>query len=474
MNKNTEIAVKILESVGGRENVKRITHCMSRLRLNLIDTELADIEGIKGIEGVKGCLNSAGEIQIIIGTQVTAIHEEFCKLGNFDNFEDANETSDSGPSKEKLTVRTFFGKLMDGLSGCLAPLIPAFIIMGLTNLLIAVLGPNILKLISEESDFYKGIYITSQVTIYFLPFLIAFTGSRKFGTNILVSFILAGVLLYPGLIEIVNTGNPFTVYGIPMTLVAYNGSVIPMILITFTQSWVEKWLKKFIPKSFEVMVIPTLTVLIMLPVALCLLGPLGTILGTGLTNILAMIYNFAGPLETTIVGATVMILISTGMAYPIFTLTLASYFQTGIEYTFIPLNMVAIWAVMGADIGFIIRAKKKEQKELGVACLLAQAFGGVSEPSLFGIMFQYKKVLIAIIIGGAIGGFYLGITKTGLTTFATSNFMNVLAFAGQSVKNFVNGCISCGLAAVASLIAMLLIGVDDSSKKMETHNPTKV
>lgn len=464
---NNEMIREILDNVGGKENVQSVMHCMTRLRFHLKDVSKCKIERIRAINGVLGCQNSAGEIQIIIGPGVTEVYNAVCKAGGFAEEETIDENLDTElvHTKEKVSVKQALIRLLNAVSGCLSPIIPAFVVMGLLNLIAALLGPTMLHIISDQSDLYLILLWTSKAILYFLPFFIAYTGAKKFGANLITSMIIAAVLVYPDFVARIATGEPFTVYGIPMTLATYSGSVLPMIMITWCQSKIEKVLRKALPKMFHSIFLDLLTVLIILPIGLCVLGPIGQIAGSWLAGVLMKLYEVAGPVETTLMGATRCILLGTGMAYPIFTLMLANFMQTGVDFAYLAIAAPYGGAIMGATFGYFLKTKKADQKKLAMTCFASGMLGGVSEPAIFGILFVNRKTLIAQMIGGAVSGLYIGITHTGFYTFASSNFMSVLSYAGGSRMNFMNGCIAYALALIVPVIVLMITGVEDSRSR---------
>lgn len=392
MDKNRKTAEEILKFVGGKDNVKNLFHCMTRLRFNLTNDELADVTALRNTPGVMGAQDTSGEFQVIIGPAVEVIYNELIKLTGLAGTEAIPENLDAGREeiKKKLTFKGVVNNIFNIMSGSLAPLVPLFVVVGVFNTVAVLIGPQFLALVTEDADIYKNFYYVGQAILYFLPILVAFAASKRLGSNTLITMTLACVMLYPDFVAIATGEAAFTVLGIPMTLIAYNTSVIPIILIAWVQSYVEKLLNKITPDAVKVIVVPSLTVLVMLPVGLCALGPLGNFIGFGLGQLIVRLYDVAGPVATTIAGATIII-------------------------------------------------------------------SGVSEPSLFGIFLQHRRLLIATAIGGGLAGFYLGIMRVGYYVFGPSNFLNIMGFIGGETANLINGSIAAGIGLVSTLIATLLL-----------------
>lgn len=464
MDKNQNTAEQILELVGGKENIKNLFHCMTRLRFNLNDNLLADVEALKGTPGVLGVQDANGEFQVILGPAVGNVYKELIKLTGLSQTETTQENPEP-ETKEKVTVKSVADGVLNALSGSLAPLVPLFVVVGIFNTAAMLIGPQFLGFVSEDADLYKNFYYVGQAILYFLPILVGYAASRRLGSNTLITMALACVMLYPDFIAIANGETAFTVLGIPMTLVDYNTSVIPIILIAWIQAYVEKLLNKFIPDAIKVIVVPCLTVLIMLPVGLCALGPVGNFIGVGLGQLIVGLYHVAGPLATTFVGATAIISGVFGITRPIFFICLSTMLTNGVEYAYMPVAMaISNWVALGADLGFVLKAKSAKERQLGISCLIALFFGGVSEPSLYGIFLQRRNLLISTAIAGGLAGLYLGVMKVGYYVFGPSNFLNVMGFIGGASSNFVHGCIAAGIGFVSALAATLLL-------EKRFHNP---
>lgn len=457
MEKNPNIAKQILDLVGGKENVKNLFHCMTRLRFNLNHPELADVEALKNTPGVLGAQDANGEFQVIIGPAVENVYKELITLTGLSGTEAIQENLDP-KLKEKMTLKSVVNSVLNALSGSLAPLVPLFIVVGVFNTLAMLIGPQFLKLVTEDADIYKNFYYVGQAILYFLPILVGYAASRRLGSNTLITMALACIMLYPDFVTLASGEAAFTVLGIPMTLVDYNSSVIPIILIAWAQSHIEKLINKFTPDAVKVIVVPCLTILVMLPIGLCALGPIGNFIGVGLGLLIMGIYDVAGPLATTFVGATAIISGVFGISRPIFFICLSTMLTNGVEYAYMPIAMaISNWVAMGADVGFVIKAKSAKERQLGISCLIALFFGGVSEPSLYGIFLQRRKLLISTAIAGGLAGLYLGIMNVGYYVFGPSNFLNVMGFVGGNSSNFVHGCIAAGIGFLSAMIATLLL-----------------
>lgn len=457
-----EMSVKILEKVGGKENVTLANHCMTRLRLNLADKEKAQVEELKKINNVLGAQFSGEELHIIIGPDVSKLYDEFCRTADVAVQKAVDENPDGMEIKKDKTpfsLKKAGGNIMTALTGCLTPLIPAMVVAGMLKMAAAVLG-DMMGVLSAESDIYRLLTFAGDAGFYFFPVMIGYTGAKKFGCSPILGILMGGILLHPTMLEIVAAGEAFTVFGIPMTPASYGSSVIPMILITWIMSYVEKFFKKYIPGVLSVIFTPLLTILVMLPLGLCLLAPLGTILSNYVVIALTWIYETTGPLGIGVVSALWIPLVATGMHVPLITTVVVSLTTMGYDAIILPGVTAAVYAMIGTELGFALKAKSPEDRGLGISCLLSQALGGVGEPALFGILLRNKKAFTIAMIGCFFSGLTAGLLKVKAFMFTPSNVMAALAYGADIGK----GAAACVVGFVVSLVLMLILGYEDKPK----------
>ena len=467
MSKYSETARQVLEKVGGKENVKDVYHCMTRLRFKLKNESAADMEGLKAAKGVLGAQFKEDTLQVIVGTSVDEIYKELLACGKFEEHEKLDEYEAEDVKKEGFSLKKLGMGIVNTFSNSMGPLVPLFVTLGMVNIVAAVIGPTMLNLVSDQSDLYTNFYYAGQAIIYFLPVLAAITASRYFKANTFISVALTALMLYPDLTAALSAEGGYTIYGIAAPNVTYSGQIIPALLIVWIQSYVERFLNKVIPDTLKIIGVGFVTVLIMMPLSFLVLGPIGYYIGSGLTNVVLGLYNAAGPVETAIVGALMPFLTAFGIGRPIFFACMAILFANGVEYAYMPLAMVLTnFLVMGISLGYMIRSKKDGSKQMGLTCFVSTLLGGVSEPALFGIVLPNPRTFVPILISGAVSGLYLGLTKVGYYQFGPSNVMGVIGFvSAESSANFVNGCIASALAFGIALVAMLLLYKDKETTK---------
>ena len=463
MSKQRKIAEAVLELVGGAENVQDVFHCMTRLRFRLKDDSGISLDHLKKVDGVLGAQFAQNTLQVIIGPAVDDVYRELIEISGLKPTVKIEENLDGELPARSFSVKQIPGNIIKTFSNCMEPLVPLFVALGMFNVVAAVIGPTILNLVSSESDIYNNFYYVGQAIIYFLPVFVAITASRYFGTNTFVSVTLAVLMLYPDLVTALASETGFTIYGISAPNVTYNGQLIPILLVIWVQKYVEKLLNKVIPDALKVLAVAFLTIAIMLPLQFCLLAPLGYNIGSLLVNVVLWLYNVAGPVETMLVCAFIPFLTALGIGRPVFFACLNVLLSTGVEYAYMPIAMVLNnFVVMGIAAGYTIKTKKADNKKLGGTCLVASVLGGVSEPTLFGILLANKKAYLPTVVGGAASGLYLGLMHVGYYQFGPSNILAVLGFmGGEGSANFINGCIAAAIGFAVTFIMMLALFRDE-------------
>lgn len=448
---------QLIERVGGKGNIKDVLHCMTRLRFTLKDRGLAKEDDVNKIEGVLGTTEAEGEFHVIIGPIVEDVYNQLIGILGIEASAMLDQNLD-GPRK-KVTLKGIGNGILNAVAGCFGPLVPIFIIMGIFNTIGIIIGPNVLKIVSVKSDIYTNFYWVGQAILYFLPMFTAYTASKKFKSNILITMTVAAFMLYPSFTALADVGTGYTFFGIPITLVNYSSSVIPIIVIAWIQSYVERFINKYLPNTLKSILGPTVVTIIIIPLALIGIGPFGTWIGDALTWLINALDHVAGPLATALMGA--ISLLGTGMGFirPIFFAGVATLTKQGAESLILPTCFITQnWCTFGAVAAFIIRSKTKQNRTLGITCFTSAFLGGVSEPSIFGIFFNHKKIMAATMIGGTAAGLFGGLMNVTQYYFGPTSFLNVLGAIGEGgMGNFYCACIMAGIGCVVSFVLTMIL-----------------
>ena len=451
-----ETAKGVLEAAGGMENITNATHCMTRLRLNVKDDAKVNPEEIKKVPGVIGYVNKGGQHQIIIGQTVDKVYREFCSLGSFTAKEAVKENLDA--PKEKLTPKAIGNNILNYLAGSLTPLIPLIIAAALFRTFQSILGPGMLNVISEESDLYKLLGMVYNAGFYFMPIYVGYTAAKKIGINPVLGLLMGGVLIAPEMIEMATNGTPFTVYGIHCSVANYSQTILPIILSVWVMSYVAKFFDKVIPATLRTIFSPFLTMVVMVPVALCALAPLGNLVGTWIGKGLLSFGGVGGFIAVAVIAVLWEFLVMSGMHLVLAVTMMTVMIQNGSESIVSPAACCATIACMGMALGAALRLRNRDEKALTFGYFVSAILGGVTEPALYGTAIKYKRPFIGMAIGAALGGLYAGITGVSVYTLGSTNFLLMIGYAGGGTANLVNGVISCVIAFVGAAAATYFLG----------------
>lgn len=455
------LASTILEKVGGKENVQSVTHCMTRLRFILKNVDLAKQDDLKALDEIMGVVYKGGQFQLIIGPQVTDIYDEVVKL--LPDKEDEQVVQKTEKEKVKKDFKYYINGVMGALAGCMTPMIPVLLCMGICKAIVAVLGPQLTGVLTETDSLYILFTFVGDAGLYFIPIYVGYTASKKFGMNELMGMFIGAILIHPTLIQLATDGTPFNVYGIPTVAQNYTSTILPIILTIWIASYVEKFFKKYTPDVLKVFGVPLGTLLVILPIELCLFGPLGSFLGEYICQGIIGLYDIAGPLAVGIVGATFSLLVLTGMHTVLMAFLFMTFPMVGYDGFVIPAIMACSYAGAGVTLACVIKFKDKKKKQLTFGYFITWLFGGVGEPMLYGLNIPYKTPLYAGVISGFIAGVVTGLLGLKAYVLSPSNGLYILpAFLGGPQSNYIVLGISLVASVVIGFVVMWFMKLDES------------
>lgn len=457
MADNAKIAEDVLAAVGGKENVNSALHCMTRLRFTLKDESVVNDDTVKNIPGVLGVAKTGGQYQVIIGTNVPEVYDEVVKLGVAAGGE-VDENLDADVAAKKLTPKEIGNNILNYLSGSVVPLIPVLIAGGLFKTLSAILGPTLLGIVPADSQFITLCDIVYDAAFYFIPIIAGFAAAKKLGANPFLGAFMGAILIDPKFIQLGTDGVAFSVYGIPTPTLTYGQTLIPVLLSVAAMAPIQKFFDKHLPDSIRTVFAPFLTFVVLMPIALCLLAPLGNYVGTGIAAFFEWLSNTPfGWLAVTLIAATWPMLVLTGMHVGLAAIALAQFAQVGSDSVVLMAATVQAFTASGVGLAAWLRFKDPEKKSLALGYFITQFIGGVGEPLLYGIFLRYKRPWLGTLAGGAAAGLYAAITHVVFYT-PTQGLFSPLAFAGGSQANFVNGIIATVIGMVVAFIVTWFFG----------------
>lgn len=459
-----ELASTLLMLVGGKQNIVAVEHCMTRLRFNLKDSSQADTQKILNIQGIISVVDKGGQYQIVIGNTVKDVYKEFIKLGDFQN----NEISD-----EKKGI---VNKILDTISGIFIPIVPVLAGAGMLKALLALL--TMLKVVAPDSQTYQFLNFMGDSVFYFMPIIIAASASKKFHVNQFVAMGIGAILMHPTFMNMIAVAKEsqtgLEVFGLPVSLVSYSSSVIPIILAIWFMSYVEPITDRYMPKSIRIFMTPLITMLVVGIATLVAIGPLGNICGQLLGDAIGMLNHYVSWLVPLLVGTFTPLMVMTGMHYGLIPIGINLLATTGFDTVAGPGMMVSNIAQGGASLAVAFRCKNTEIKSLAASAGIS-AVCGITEPAMYGISLRFKKPLIAAMIGGGAAGLFIGIMGVGRYAQVSPGLFALPSFLGEKgISNLIYAIIGCAIAFIVSFIISFILGIDEPKEDVKLNEQKEI
>ena len=452
------VAKKILQRVGGAENVTGLVHCMTRLRFNLKDESIVDDEAVKKTKGVMGVMKKGGQYQIIIGNDVGYVYEELNKLGKFSNQVPKKKEN----STEKKNILTM---LMDTISGIMTPVIPAIIGAAMIKVLLTLLP--MIGVLNTSGDTYQLLTVIGDGAFFFMPVLIAVSASKKFGTNVYYAASIALIMLHPNFISMMTTAHDanetIRFLGlIPVTYATYSYSVIPIILAVWSLKYVEKFVDKITPVITKNFLKPMLVVLIEAPIALIILGPLGAICGNVLSDVVYFIHDKLGFIAVGLVAGIYPFLVMAGMHHAFTPIKLGMIATTGYENFICIGELCSNMAQGAASLAVAIKSKNKDFKQIAGSSAFSALLAGITEPALYGVTLRLKRPMLGACIGAVAGGLFGGFFQLKCFGIATPAIVTIVQYVEESrPMSLLIAALTILITVIVAFIATMLIGFED-------------
>lgn len=322
-----------------------------------------------------------------------------------------------------------------------------------------------LGLYGMESNLYILFDFLFDAGLYFMPILVGFNAAKILDINQMLGAFIGCILLVPDFAALAEAGNSFTVFGIPCTLTAYGQTVIPVMISVWVFSLIYKIIQKIMPDLLTTIFTPFLSVIISIPFILCFCAPLGTMIGNEIGAGLAAFGQTTGFFGIAIISALWEFLVMTGMHLALMMPMMASYFETGVMTGPAQAGGFATWACFGVALGAALRLKNKKEKTSAFGAFVSGIVGTVTEPTLYGICFKYRRCFIGLFIGGFLGGAYAGITNVCTYVLSSGNFLSLLGYTGGTTANLINGVIACLLSMVSAAVFTFIFGFSKEELK---------
>ncbi len=465
-----QLGKDILKLVGGKENVAMITHCATRLRFEFYDSSKVEAAKIEKLPGVISVVNKGGQFQVIVGNEV---QQAFRSIKN-----EMGEQPSGNANTAQKEKKSVISRLISVISTTFAPFIPAIIGAGMIKAVLAVLV--LTGVLTDESQTFFILNTVADAAFFFMPVLLAYGASIKFGTNPVLSMTIAGVLLHPNWSSVLASEEALFFMGVPVRLTDYAGSVLPIIITVWIMSYIERFAERVSPSIIKFFLKPMLILIITAPLALVVIGPIGTYLNDLVAIGAETINNRASWLIPMLMGGLQPFLIITGTAWAMTPIATTQLSNNGEEMINGPGMLASNIAQGAATLAVAMKTKNKELKQLAGSAGFT-ALIGITEPSLYGVTLKLKKPLIAAMIGGACAGIYAGLSGLVRYAFVSPGLAAIPAFIGENPMNIVHALITIAIAFVVTFAATWILGFEDpveettqTHAKTETTNHTEV
>lgn len=435
---------EIISGVGGADNIENCIHCATRLRFTLSDGSKFDEATLKNVKGVLGTLVNSGYYQVLIGTNVGDVYNQLMEVPELKKkgLKATEEVSED--SKEKIGLLDRFSRLM---SDVYAPYIPILATGGIASGVIGVLAN--MGVVDSAGLTYQTFYAIFYALIHFFPILLAFTAAKHFKCNQYVAVTLGAAIMYPGVADLLVTGESASLLGIHFTAYNFSGSFVPILLALFFMSYFEKALKKYLPEMTQFILVPLLCLVVFVPLTILVFGPIGGLIANGITYVYNLICA-SKILVGIVFGAFFSLVILIGMHWAITPILLAVMAEQGFEPALAAGGM-GNYAALGVCLAVAVFAKNSGDKATAGSAAFTNALCGITEPGLYGVILRNKWLIGTMVLSGAVGGLILGIGGVAATNFA---FSGILAFSGWfGCVNFPMYC----LGVVVSIIVGFVI-----------------
>ncbi|MFC3418983.1 beta-glucoside-specific PTS transporter subunit IIABC [Salinicoccus hispanicus] len=439
---NRKLAREIIDLVGGEENINSVTHCVTRLRFRLKDRDKADRKALENHEGVVTIRESSGQFQVVIGNHVPDVYKAVLAEGGF-----GNEKADSADGEDEDEKRGIFSKFIDIISNIFLPVLPLLmatgIIKGFNSMFVAF------GWLENTSGTYQILNVIGDGFFTFLPIFLGYTAMKKFGGTPFLGMAIAAALVHPSLAAIGESEptrilfggtvleSPVQVsfLGIPIILMTYTSSVVPIILSTYFASKVERFFASIIPQVVKSFIVPFLTLLIIVPLTFIIIGPIATWLAQSIGFAIQTGYEFAPLLAGIVVGGFWQVLVIFGVHWGIIPIYYNNLAVQGYDML-IAMTFAASFAQIGAVLAVWIKTKNQKLKSLSFPAFIS-GFFGVTEPSIYGITLPLKTPFIMSCIGSAFGGAIIATTGAALYSAGPLGVFKIPTFI--SPENGIDG-----------------------------------
>lgn len=455
-----ETATAIVELIGGKENIAHLEHCSTRLRFTLKDNSLVQKDALEKVDGVIGVRQNV-QCQVIIGNDVVEVYGEVMNvLGH-------ELTADGG--SEGKQKQSWGAVLLDFIISIFQPLIPAVAGGGVLKSLLLL--ASVTGLMDNTSQTYQILNLIGGAPLYFLPILVAITTANKLKVNQLVAVSAVGALILPELTTLLTDGAAFMGFGLQN--IAYASQVFPAILTVLFYAQIEKLFTRISPKPIRIFFVPMMSLVITVPVALLILGPLGFEVGTIFSAAIIWLYAHLGWVATGILAAVLPLMVVTGMHKAMIPYAVSSMSEMGAELLYLPASLAHNIAEAGACFAVSVRTKDQKLRSAAVSAGISALFG-ITEPALYGVTILHKRVLYGVMASSLVGGAVAGLFAIKAFALVGPGLASITMFVDEAnPMNLVWALVTLGVSFAVSFVLVLFLFKDKVVENKTTVADTK-
>ena len=450
-----ETATAIVELIGGKENIAHLEHCSTRLRFTLKDNSLVQKDALEKVDGVIGVRQNV-QCQVIIGNDVVEVYDEVMNvLGH-------ELTADGG--SEGKQKQSWGAVLLDFIISIFQPLIPAVAGGGVLKSLLLL--ASVTGLMDNTSQTYQILNLIGGAPLYFLPILVAITTANKLKVNQLVAVSAVGALILPELTTLLTEGAAFMGFGLQN--IAYASQVFPAILTVLFYAQIEKLFTRISPKPIRIFFVPMMSLVITVPVALLILGPLGFEVGTIFSAAIIWLYAHLGWVATGILAAVLPLMVVTGMHKAMIPYAVSSMSEMGAELLYLPASLAHNIAEAGACFAVSVRTKDQKLRSTAVSAGISALFG-ITEPALYGVTILHKRVLYGVMASSLVGGAVAGLFAIKAFALVGPGLASITMFVDEAnPMNLVWALVTLGVSFAVSFVLVLFLFKDKTVENKTT------
>ena len=446
------IAKEILKDVGGKDNIVDVTHCYTRLRFVLKDTKQANKEALLQTEGVISVVESGGQYQVVLGNKVAHVYNALEPLL-------AQQLTTKTSTKEKNSLGN---RILNTVAAIFTPVVPAIAASGMLKGILAIavmVANNFYQVDLKPLNTYIILSAASDALFYFMPVILGYSAAKVFKTNEYIAMVIGATLCYPTIVSLMTEKSAVTLFGLHVTKANYVSTVIPIILAIFILAYVQRFLEKVIPEVLKIIMVPTLSLLLMIPATLLLFGPIGIYLGDGVNWLYYYIMNLSPILLGGFIGGIWCVLVIFGAHRGLVPIGINDVARTG-RQNLLAFAGAANFSQAGAAFGVFVRTKNKGLKAIAASATVTALFG-ITEPAIYGANLRLKKPMIYAVASGAAGGALMGWGGSYGTAFANQGLLTIPVYAEAGTKAFICYLLGCGIAFFGAFLLTIFLGFND-------------